>query len=119
MIISARKNILGTVDLLDEDDAHHAVCEGHFGNGKAHICRLFYSLIHTECAADDKCDLGITRNGDGFDLFCELLGGDLFAFHAERDLVAFLWKRFEKTVAFFFNDERDLGIAFVLGLFFF
>ena len=116
--MTAACDIECAIDLLDEDHTHHAMGEGHFGNGESEICRFFHAFVHAKGAADDERDFGIAGQGDFGDLLRQILRGDLLAFYAKRDFVAFGRDGFQETVSFFFDDERDFGIAFVLRLFF-
>lgn len=73
--------------------------EGHAGNGEPEIRRLFYAFIHAECAADDERQFRMAGDGNIRKLCGKLLRRQLCPLDAERDFVAFLRERREKTVA--------------------
>ena len=62
--MTATCDVERTIDLFDQNHAHHTVSEGHFGDGKAKIRDFFDALVHAKRTADDECDLGISRKGD-------------------------------------------------------
>ena len=62
--MTAHENVLCAVELFGEDHAHHAVGEGHAGNGEPEIRRLFYAFVHAECAADDERQFRMAGDGN-------------------------------------------------------
>ena len=116
--MTAACDIECAIDLLDEDHTHHAMGEGHFGNGESEICRFFHTFVHTKGAADDERDFGIAGQGDFGNLLRQILGRDPLTFHTKSDLIAFGRDGFQETISFFFDDECNFGVAFVLRLFF-
>ena len=85
MIGFAFQNGEGTIELFDEDQAHHLVAESHGRERDFGIGAVVHLLCEAVWPADDEDQPFGTRCHLLFEAFGELNGGVLFAVFIQKD----------------------------------
>ena len=68
----AGDDAVSTVDLLEEDDSHELVREGHGGEAEL-IVGTFQDLVgETEGTTDDEADVGLAGESEGIHFICKV-----------------------------------------------
>ena len=87
VVVAARVDHAGAVDLFQEHDAHEVVREGHVRKGEQQVGRRLDARVQPAGGTDDEGDLA-PRGRERLHVRGQALAGQLFALHRQNDAVA-------------------------------
>ena len=85
MVFSSGEDVVGAVELFEQDYAHQLMREGHFGYRQAQVAALFDRVGQTVRAADYEAEFRAAVCHSLGQEPCELGRRILLALNAERD----------------------------------
>ena len=111
----ARDDAVSTVNLLEEDDSHELVREGHGGEAEL-IVGTFQDLVgETEGTTDDEADVGLAGESEGIDFVGEFRRGKPLSVNCKCNQVGRIGDFGEQALAFFLLDLGFFDRACVVG----
>ena len=115
MVFSSGEDVVGAVELFEQDDAHQLMREGHFGYRQAQVAVLFDCVGQTVRTADYEAEVRAAVCHSLGQVSCKLGRRILLALDAERDSIRARRYRGEYALALAGDGGIDFSRARVIG----
>ena len=115
MVFPAGEDVVGAVELFEQDDAHQLMREGHFGYRQAQVAPPLDRVGQTVRAADYEAEFRAAGRHTFRQEPCKLRRRILFALNAERDSIRARRYRGEYALALAGGGGIDFSRARVIA----